>query len=36
MFYKKVIFSKIYDLDKSSLKLAKEFGIELIQITDED
>mgnify|MGYP003118706456 CR=1 FL=1 len=33
---KKVIFSKIYDLDKSSLKLAKEFGIELIQITDED
>ena len=33
---KKVVFSKIYDLDKSSLKLAKEFGIQLIQITDED
>lgn len=33
---KKVVFSKVYELDKSSLNLAKEFGIELIQITDED
>ena len=33
---KKVIFSNIYDLDKSSLDLAKEFKIELIQLVDED
>jgi len=33
---KKVVFSKIYELDKSSLNLAREFDIELIQITNED
>jgi dCMP deaminase len=33
---KKVIFSKIYNFDESSLKLAKEFKIELIQLKDED
>jgi dCMP deaminase len=33
---RKVIFSKVYDLDQSSLNLAKEFGIKLIQIIDED
>ncbi len=33
---KKVIFSKVYDLDKSSLNLAKEFKMELVQIVDED
>ena len=33
---KKVVFSDIYELDKSSLALATEFGIKLIQITNED
>ena len=33
---KKVIFSDIYELDKSSLSLAREFKIQLIQLTDED
>jgi len=33
---KKVVFSNIYYLDKSSLDLAKEFKIELIQLVDED
>jgi dCMP deaminase len=29
---KKVIYEKVYDKDDSSLKLAKKFGIELIQV----
>ena len=32
----KVVFSKVYELDNTSLHLAKEFGIQLIQIIDED